>query len=277
MQKRIEIPLGAESFDPNSHVTEEIRWDAPNLRFIKKVTSATLTLHLPAREDSAPAVLICPGGVYGGVSIDKEGHHFADWLSARGVAGAVLKYRMPCPPSPHLPFPVVDFFQALEALADYDGIDPRRVVFAGFSAGGHLAGLCAVRFAELARKAGFAGPPPAGVALLYPVVSMREGFSHGGSRANLIGSDAGPAETDFYSMETGVGAASPPLFLVHAEDDKGVPIANSELLASRYREAGKPMEFLTYPEGGHGFGMAVGRKPLGDWVPAFGAWLDSLS
>lgn len=97
---RIEVPLGETGFTFARERGEAIRWEEPDNRFITNIHAATLTFHLPVRRNpDSPFFLICPGGGYGGVSLDKEGHYVSSWLAMHGMASAVLKYRLAMPSS----------------------------------------------------------------------------------------------------------------------------------------------------------------------------------
>ncbi len=244
-------------------------------RSVRGVTVPTMTLHRPARPDPRGiAFVMCPGGGYGGIAIDKEGHALARHFSARGIAVAVLKYRLPDPATTPdgLPLSQQDALAAVRLLrsrAQEWGLNPARIGIAGGSAGGHLAGSVAI-FGAAAD-----GTRPDFVCLLYPVVCLDGPYAHRGSRTNLLGASPSPARVADYSLERRARAGLPPFFLVHARDDKGVPPQNSELLAAALRERGVPVEVLLVATGGHGFGLGRDAES-GRWKEAFLAWLEKL-
>lgn len=272
--RRLEVPLGDENFDPSAPNKETIRWEEPNNRFYTQVIQPTLCIHYPSGQGPWPVVLICPGGGYTGVSLDKEGHHFATWLAARGIAGAVLKYRLPSLPPLPIPEPIEDVLRACDLLARDPQLAKQALVFAGFSAGGHLAGISGMRWKEWAREKYDALPSPKGLALIYPVVSMRRELAHTGSRKRLVGEDC--ALQELYSIESAIGPTSPPAFIVHSEDDPTVPICHSELLTEICEKHGVPVEFHSFPSGGHGFGLGSDSSPLGQWPTRMEKWLRAL-
>ncbi len=284
MQQRIEIPLNSAKFPPDSHRTEEFCWEPPNNRFIRQVESATVTFHLPSVPPvhSTPLFIICPGGGYSGVSLDKEGHHVAQWLSDRGIAGAVLKYRMPVPAGHNpLPLPFVDVLRAVAAVSEFSGpwgIDTARIGFMGFSAGGHLAGGVGLRYNELAGRSGLAPENirPAALALIYPVVSCLLKHGHTGSGDNLLGPVAANARREMFSIQNHVSPSSPPVFLAHSENDGTVPIVHSELLVEACHQYGVPCVFHRVPTGGHGYGLGTPGEDSGSWPAALDLWLRSI-
>ncbi|MEI8196323.1 MAG: alpha/beta hydrolase, partial [Phycisphaerae bacterium] len=136
---------------------------------------AWITIHRPAKPNGA-AMVICPGGGYGGLVTGPEGHGIAAWLMGHGITGVVLEYRLP----EGLPFvPLLDAQRALRTVrahaADW-GIDPKRVGIMGFSAGGHLASTAGTHFDDgdaaatdpVARQ----GCRPDVMVLVYPVITM---------------------------------------------------------------------------------------------------------
>ena len=160
--------------------------------------NAFITVHRPAEPNGA-AVVICPGGGYGGLVTGAEGHGIAQWLNRHGITGVVLEYRLP-----HgRPFvPLLDAQRAIRtvrAKAGAWGIDPRRIGIIGFSAGGHLAATAATHFdagdPAAADPVERASSRPDFAVLVYPVISMGD-KGHGGSRRNLLGADASAEMVD---------------------------------------------------------------------------------
>ena len=130
--------------DQPEKITERSKDPAKPNRSITFVSDPTITLYrLPSADKPTAAVIICPGGGYGGLAFDKEGNAIAAWLNQLGVAGVVLKYRVPTRPgdSKHL-LPLQDAQRALGYVRFHAkdlNIDPARIGIIGFSAGGHLA------------------------------------------------------------------------------------------------------------------------------------------
>ncbi len=223
-----------------------------------EAADAFVTVHLPegVPEGAAtPAVVICPGGGYGGLVTGPEGHGIAAWLNAHGIAGIVLEYRLP---KGRAFVPLADAGRALRtvrAKAKEWRIDPAKVGIIGFSAGGHLASTAATHFdagdAKSADPVARESSRPDFAILVYPVVVMGEG-THSGSKENLLGKDP-PAElVTLFSNEKQVSERTPPTYLAHAIDDGPVPISNSRAFHEACKAKGVKSELLELPSGGHG-------------------------
>lgn len=233
-----------------------------------------LTLYRPSAEyRTGQTVLILPGGGYQRVSTEKEGHRPAMMLASRGHAAAVLEYRHS--PARH-PVPLADAQRAMKLLRSdtrTSGLDPGAIGVMGFSAGGHLAGLLATQppvslpcapdavEAESGR--------PAFAALIYPVASFCEPFSHAGSREALLGPDAeGPLRGQL-SLERAVSESTPPMFIAHGQADESVPPENALSLYTALCRASVPADLHIYHGAGHGFGLGdnhVWGRDLLEWL-----------
>ncbi len=239
---------------------------------------ATITLHRAAKTNGA-ALVICPGGGYGGRVSGGEGHGIAAWLNRHGITGVVLDYRLP---KGRPAVPLLDAQRAIRlvrANAAAWGVDPRRIGIVGFSAGGHLAASAAAL--GDAGQVAAADPVermssrPDFAILIYPVISMQDGMTHGGSRSNLLGAKPTPELIQRFSLERQVNALTPPVYLAHALDDHVVPIDNSRAFATAMRAAKRPVELLELLTGGHGFNGYQG--PSWDaWQAGSLAWLATL-
>ena len=112
---------------------------------------------------------------------------------------------------------------------------------------------------------------------MYAVSNMDPGRSHGGSRANLLGPDPLPATQARFAVDRQVRAGSSPLFLVHAEDDNTVPVANSVDTLAAARRLLIPTEAHFLQHGGHGFGTRLSpRSPGSLWPQLFDRWMGEL-
>lgn len=216
---------------------------------------AAITVHLPEKPNGA-ALVICPGGGYGGLVVGAEGHGIARWLNSHGIAGIVLEYRLPAG-RPEVP--LLDAQRALRTVRAHAAewkVDPKKVGIIGFSAGGHLASTATVHFDAgegkntdpIARES----CRPDFSILIYPVISMGEGV-HRGSKANLLGQNPTPELIERFSTHKQVTDNSPPAFLAHALDDKVVSIENSRLFYQAEIAHKLPAKLLELPNGGHGF------------------------
>lgn len=226
-----------------------------------------LTAYLPATNlATGAAIVICPGGGYGHLA-RHEGEDYARWLNEQGIAGFVLRYRLGSAGYRH-PAMLQDAARALRtvrARAAEWGVDPRRVGIMGSSAGGHLASTLLTHFDAGQPDAADAierqsSRPDLGI-LCYPVITLGE-FTHRGSRKNLLGDDPDPALIELLSNERQVTSNTPPCFIWHTWEDKGVPVENSLQFAAALRRAGVPFALHIYERGGHGLGLGTSQ-----WQP----------
>ena len=214
---------------------------------VSNVHFPTLTVFLPpSAGNTGCGVIVCPGGGHRDLVMDKEGYTIARWLAGHGIAGFVLKYRLAkdsaTPTGTPQPYTVerdalADAQRALRLVrsrAGAWGINPAHVGIIGFSAGGELAALAAMR-------PGAARPDFQG--LIYP------------GQAQNIAPEKG----------------APPAFLACGADDR--PGISEELprVYLRFKAAGVPVELHIYTGVGHGFGLRPG--PAEGWADQFRAWL----
>jgi acetyl esterase/lipase len=241
--------------------TESWGYDGATL-FIRNVSQPTLTPVLPAGGTATgAAVIVAPGGGFFGLAIDKEGCQVAHWLADRGIAAFVLKYRLRATPGPEDQFKAelgrllrgekVSFSLPEDTTpeAEADGvaalrhvrshasryrIDPARVGFMGFSAGGFLTRTMVARGGH---------DVPAFAAPIYP--------------------NMGPLV---------VPGNAPPMFVAIGAHDfllkgPGLPLVDS------YRAAGKPIEFHFLSDDEHGFGMGVKGRTSEGWLDLLYRWI----
>lgn len=227
---------------------------------------ARMYVYLPQKCDSATAaVLICPGGGYGRQAMVHEGHDVAKWLNSKGIAGIVLKYRLP---NGHTNIPLQDAQEAMRVIRDNAktwNIKPDKVGVCGFSAGGHLASTLGTHFDASCR--------PDFMILYYPVISMKPGITHNGSRSNLLGKNPDSAAEKLFSNEEQITKQTPPTLLILSDDDKAVPPLNSTLFYNSLKSNNIPATMYIFPSGGHGFGFRstfayhdVMTQLLADWL-----------
>ncbi len=242
-------------------------------RAAHNVTRPTLSVFLPQKPDGS-AILIIPGGGYSWVVIDKEGYEGARWFSRQGATVYVLRHRLPHQGWAAGPdTPLQDAQRAVRLIRSReqaDGIDPQRVMVMGFSAGGHVAGSLATRFEASVYEPRDAidqlSAKPDAAVLMYPVVTMKQGSAHPGSRRNLLGETPSDTQVAKYSLETAPPADAPPTFLLHAADDASVPVENALLLFTALKAAGVPAALHIFETGGHGFGLRdLERDPRAAW------------
>jgi acetyl esterase/lipase len=213
-----------------------------------------LTIHL-APKPNGMAVIICPGGAYSGLVTGPEGHGIARWFNQHGILGAVLEYRLPAGRSK---VPLLDAQQAIRTVrlnARKWQIDPKRVGIIGFSAGGHLAATASTQFdlgkADAAETIAGQSSRPDFAILVYPVISMGD-LNHVGVRDNLLGKKPSLDDIQRFSCERQVTRQTPPAFLAHAVDDRGVLIENSRLYHQALQAQGVASKLVELPDGGHG-------------------------
>jgi acetyl esterase/lipase len=240
-------------------------------------------VYLPAKDKATgAAAVIFPGGGYGMLASNHEGHEYAEWLNERGIAGIVVKYRVSGNQALGYQFPV-PFLDARRAIrtaraqaADW-GIDPKKVGVMGSSAGGHLASLCATRFADSFSEEGKDDIDkqdcrPDFAILIYPVISMNTSLSHSGSRTNLLGKEPSAEAVDKYSTDKAVTKETPPVFLLSTSDD-GVDCRNSLLFATACKANNVPVSLHLFESGGHGYGLK-GKGDLAIWPTLLEQWLN---
>ena len=239
-----------------------------------EVSEAKMTIHLPTKPGGS-AIVICPGGGYGGLVTSAEGHGIAKWLNSHGIAGIVLEYRLPAGRSF---VPLLDAQRAIRIVRAHSTewhINQSQVGIMGFSAGGHLASTAATHFdagsPDSADPLERPSSRPDFAVLVYPVVTM-DAKTHGGSRTNLLGVNPSQELMDQFSAEKQITKETPPMFLTHAVDDAPVPSINSQALFDALQSEKIPSKYLELPSGGHGLNGYKG--PMWDaWQTQSLEWL----
>jgi len=222
------------------------------------IDNPSLLVYLPPKEKATgAAVVIAPGGGHAFLAMDVEGYEIVDWLNSHGIAGFILKYRLAREPNSHYTvlgsaFPDSErAVRLVRSRAKEWGVDPARVGFMGFSAGGELAALMETRFdsgnAEAADPVDRLSARPDFSLIIYP-----------GFRPDEI---------------TSVPNNAPPAFLACATDDPShvVTTANFYLLLQK---AKIPAEMHLYEKGGHGFGMRDKGAAVTHWNDRLLDWLN---
>ncbi|MEQ8552410.1 MAG: alpha/beta hydrolase [Cyclobacteriaceae bacterium] len=284
-------PFTVPLFDgkiPNSKpskVEEEI--EKGDILVIRKVVTPHIEVFLPAkRQATGQAVLICPGGGYGVLAYDWEGYDIAKWLNSQGIAGIVLKYRLPNAESQLKKelSPLIDAKRGMRLVrhnAEEWGIDPHQIGVMGFSAGGHLASTLGTHFDE--GDASASDPieklssRPDFMILAYPVISFDPEICHMGSRTNLIGENPSKELEVYYSSEKQVKPDTPPTFIFHSQDDQSVKVANSLVMYRGLIEKGIPVDAHFFPTGGHGYSLGINTDDTyGNWPEYCADWLRKI-
>ena len=217
-------------------------------------------------------VLICPGGGYEHLCMDKEGEWIARMYNENGISAFVLEYRL----APyHYPAQLEDVLRAVRMvrfLSKTYGYDENKIAILGFSAGGHLASMAVTHFDEGKDEGDeierLSSRPDLGI-LCYPVITMGDA-THIGSRNALLGDKKDDKEMiDFLSSELSVKDNTPPCFIVHTREDDCVPVENSMKMAAALIAKKIPVELHIFPYGYHGFGYGVDdyTRHAGQWAP----------
>lgn len=277
------------------------------IHFILRVASPDLTVFLPEKSKATGiAVIICPGGGYTGLAIDHEGYDIAKKLNEKGIAGFVLKYRLPNAQYVENKqiVPLQDAQRAIQLVRENAkkwGINPDKIGIQGNSAGGHLASTLGTHY----QKALIDNPRntslrPDFMVLNYPVISMVDSLTHMGSRYNLIGEGLSPAAlkaimSDWktseqkltklsvdgekikeYSNELQVTSDTPPTFITHAVDDNVVKVQNSLLFIAALQKNKVPVESFFYAKGGHGFAIDNPTTDV-EWIDNCMTWILNIN
>ena len=224
---------------------------------ITNVSQPTLTLFPSSKHATpAPAVIVCPGGGYSYVVIDKEGSEIATWLNGQGISALVLKYRNPNNREGALQ----DLQRALSLTrtnAKDWNIDPKRLGAIGFSAGGHLVAKASNLFEQRS----------------YDALDMIEEQSCRPDFAMLV-YPAYLGQDGKVSPELNLKADIPPTLIIHSEDDKNF-VPGSQLYHAALQAANITHEFKLYPTGGHGYGLHCTRDAKA-WPEDAAAWLRKI-
>ena len=233
----------------------------------------------PKENNTGIAVVVCPGGGYGGHAMGHEGHDIAKWLNGFGVTGVILEYRLSKGGYRH-PVPLQDAQRAVRtvrARAEAFGINPSKIGIMGFSAGGHLASTVLTHFDKgdpaAADAVGKVSCRPDFGILCYPVIALGEPFTHRGSQDNLLGKDADEALVRSLSSEKQVTAETPTTFIFQTDEDTGVPAENAVAFYLALRKAKVPAEMHIFQKGRHGVGLGQSVDGTKAWPPLLQQWI----
>ena len=231
--------------------------------------AAQMVVYLP-QEPTGRGVVCCPGGGYAVLSNTHEGAAWAPFFNERGIAFALVNYRIP---HGDRSLPFTDVENAMKTMRDSAAVwqlNPRDIGIMGSSAGGHLASTIATHTPYELR--------PDFQILVYPVIMMGAG-THQGSLDGLLGDlQNDPTLIDLYSNEKQVRShLTPPAFIVLASDDNLVPpVPNAIAYYTAMRNAGNSCALHIYPTGGHGFGYMPFFAYHDQMVSDLSSWLENL-
>lgn len=255
---------------PSTYREEAITGEDGILR-VSKVTSPEMIAYLPEKPNGI-AVIICPGGSYARLSLDKEGISVAKKFNEIGVTAFVLKYRLPSDliMVDKTMGPLQDVLQAMYLVrknASVWGVNSSKIGIVGFSAGGHLAATLSVHYNDMkVQNQEQISLRPDFSVLIYPVISFGT-VTHPESVKNLVGENPTSAQKQYFSTQNYVNAQTPPTFLVHANNDVSVVPKNSILYSEALTKFKVPTEMHLYQSGGHGFGLG------NDWFGSLKTWM----
>lgn len=275
----VALPLAAQRGGASPERIRLWSGDAPGALGTEPADIPTLDIYaVPGDRASGAAVVVLPGGGYGNLAINHEGEQIARWWNSLGVSAFVLRYRLG--PKYHHPVELGDALRAMRwvrSRSEAYAYRADRVGVMGFSAGGHLASSVATLFDERTSEPQDAldhiSARPDFAVLAYPVISFTTDYVHAGSRRNLLGANPDPELVQLLSTELQVTSATPPVFLIHTNEDTVVPAENSVLFYLALRKAGVPAEMHIYERGPHGVGLAWSDVVLSTWPARLADWL----
>jgi acetyl esterase/lipase len=227
---------------------------------ISSVHKPSITPYLPVAENATGvAIIIAPGGGHSELWITHEGYNPAHWLREHGVAAFVLKYRLAMEKGSTYTVDkdeLADIQRAIRLVhsrAKEWHIDTAKIGVMGFSAGGELAGLAAMRFSPADAKANDAidreNDKPAFQGLIYP--------------GNL--------------NRLEITKSSPPAFIAGGYQDRADISEGVARLYLKFKQVGVPAELHIYANVGHGFGIRETNKgAVAQWPEQFRLWLADM-
>ncbi len=223
-----------------------------------------------------PCVIVFPGGGYHHRA-HHEGEQVSEWLNSLGFHSFVLEYRLTPYTYPAILGDALRSVRLVRYRAKEFGIDPEKIGVLGFSAGGHLAYMTALRYGDAELDASdpidSVSSKPNLAVPCYAVASFEQ-YHHGGSASNFLGEKENTAEMRHkFSAEQLVKEDTPPMFIWHAADDPAVPVENALNMAMALRAKRVPFALHVYPFGGHGKNLAKEIPMACAWPSACGAWL----
>ncbi len=266
-------PPGGENVTVDEKVVLRHAGGDPNDTAYYHVRKPWLTVRKPDKPNGG-AILIAPGGGYVRVAVSRAGSDIDAWLAGLGYTVFTMDYRLPGDNWAAGPdVALQDVQRAIRLIRSKSaefGLDPARIGVAGFSAGGHVAGLAATRFAEVSY------PPidavdalsarPTVVAMCYPVVTATLPYEHVGSVNELIGRNPTDEQRKRASVEQHVPADAPPTFVCATTDDPVVPMHNAILMFEALKAQKISSELHLYEGATHGFPLRDKAGNIQPWA-----------
>ena len=270
--------------ESKSQPKTELLWPggAPGAKGDEKKDKPTLIIYTASAEKAnGTAIVVCPGGGYGGLAMGHEGHDIAKWLNDHGVSAFICDYRHRGKGYGH-PAPLQDVQRAIRTVrtrAKEFNIEPNKIGVLGFSAGGHLASTASTHFEmnvtpDVKDDIQKASARPDFAVLCYPVIAFDEEFTHRGSQRNLLGADADKELVKKLSNEKQVTKNNPPTFLWATTQDRAVPPENAVHFYLALKKAGVPCELHIYEKGRHGLGLAKNVEGAKNWPGECIDWMN---
>jgi acetyl esterase/lipase len=240
--------------------------------YVGKVSRPAMTVYSPKGKNTGAAVVVFPGGGYQILAVDLEGTEVCDWLTSRGIACVLLKYRVPgeglsprSGPYPNSPMALEDAQRTVGLVRFHAAewhIDPHKIGVLGFSAGGHLVAAMSTHSKQR----------------LYPAADAadRESCRPDFAVAIYPGHLSVAVDSLKLNPDIHVTAQTPPTFLLHAEDDPVDRVQNSLVYYAALKKAGVPVEMHLYAQGGHAFGLRRTKLPITEWPELVDRWLRTI-
>lgn len=280
-----EIPIWPQEMSGNNKFINFSKNPAVNNRAVTNVDSPEMIYVPAAGKNNHSAVLIIPGGGFSYIMKDREGLDVAKVLSQHGYASFVLLYRLPHGGTDenrtHAFADVQRAMRLIRADAARYKVEPDRIGVMGFSAGAFLAANLSnnpdeTNYAPADAQDAVSARPDFS-ALIYPVVSLKDGVTHPGTRAALYGKSVSAQVIAQNSQEDRVSAKTPPTFLVQALNDGTASPQNTLRMFEALRKQKVKVEMHLFQQGGHGFGTGIQQNiPAKNWLTLFSDWQSSL-
>ncbi|MCF2445804.1 alpha/beta hydrolase [Dyadobacter sp. CY345] len=268
------IPLYSGKIPNAKSATDE---ETTEKGIVRNVSIPTLSIFLPEKGTAnGTSVIICPGGGYGVLVIEREGYEVAKAFNKVGITAFVLKYRLPSDKfsEDKSIAPLQDAQQAIKLVRERAkewNVDAGKIGIMGFSAGGHLASTAGTHFDKsVIENKENTSVKPDFMVLVYPVISFLEAPTHKGSRSNLLGSTPTEEQIKYFSNELQVNQSTPPAFIIHAGDDTVVPVSNSLIFYEALNKFKNPSDLHIYSKGEHGF---LKTPPFDEWFTRCINWM----
>jgi acetyl esterase/lipase len=260
---------------------EKIGSSGTGLGAVSNVTTPRLRVYRP-QQPNGTGIVICAGGGYFRIQLQKESTPVAQWLQQRGFTVFELIYRLPND-GWDAGAPFADAQRAMKIVrtraAEFQ-LDPGRIGIMGFSAGGHLAGMTALTPARPLYQGRdryeAASARPDFAVLLFPVVSLREPYTGSRARREIIGTKPSAEAQAEWSLETHADKAAPPTIIFSAADDPITPPGHGIALFQALQQVGAKSELHIFETGGHGWGLGKPDQPISQWPNIFERWLAGL-